>query len=66
MSYLNGRYGGQHGWRLSTRFERALNRLAQKCASLRDTKTVQKEKDSMLVEFTNSRHILGISNNQAL
>jgi len=26
VSYLNSRYGGQHGWRLSTRFERALGR----------------------------------------
>ena len=24
VSYLNSRYGGQHGWRLSSRFERAL------------------------------------------
>ncbi len=24
VSYLNSRYGGQNGWKLSTRFERAL------------------------------------------
>ena len=55
VSYLNSRYDGQHGWKLSTRFERALNQLAQKCAGLRDTKTSSKEKDSMLVDFTNAR-----------
>ena len=55
VSYLNSRYDGQHGWKLSTRFERALNQLAQKCAGFRDTKTSSKEKDSMLVDFANAR-----------
>lgn len=55
VSYLNSRYDGQHGWKLSTRFEQSLNQLAQKCASLRDTKTSSKEKDSMLVDFANAR-----------
>lgn len=55
VSHLNSRYGGQHGWKLSTRFERAFNQLAQKCAGLRDTKTSSKEKDSMLVNFANAR-----------
>ena len=55
VSYLNSRYDGQHGWKLSTRFERALNQLAQKCASFRETKANSKEKDSMLVDFANAR-----------
>ena len=55
VSYLNSRYGGQYGWKLSTRFERALNQLAQKCAGFRDTKTSSKEKDSMLVDFANAK-----------
>ena len=55
VSYLNSRYDGQHGWKLSTRFERALNQLAQKCAGFRDIKTSSKEKDSMLVDFANAR-----------
>jgi len=55
VSCLNSRYDGQHGWKLSTRFERALNQLAQKCAGFRDTKTSSKEKDSMLVDFANAR-----------
>ena len=55
VSYLNSRYDGQHGWKLSTRFERALNQLAQKCAGFRDTKASLKEKESMLVDFANAR-----------
>jgi hypothetical protein len=54
VSYLNRRYGGQHGWRLSSRFEQGLKQLAQKCADFRDTKTGSKEKDLMLVEFTDA------------
>ena len=55
ISYLNSRYGGQHGWKLSTRFERALNSLAQKCMGFRDTKISSKEKDLMLVELLDAR-----------
>ena len=55
VSYLNIRYDGRHGWKLSTRFERALNLLAQKCVGFRDTKTSSKEKDSMLVDFVDAR-----------
>ena len=55
VGYLNSRYGGQAGWKLSTRFERSLNQLAQKCTDIRDTKTSSKEKDSMLVNFANAR-----------
>jgi len=62
VSYLNSRYDGQQGWKLSTRFERALNQQAQKCASFRDTKTSSKEKDLMLVDFANARRKTGNSN----
>ena len=55
VSYLNSRYGGQHGWKLSTRFERALKQLAEKCAGFKDTKMSSKEKDLMLVEFADAR-----------
>ena len=54
ISYLNSRYGGQHGWKLSTRFERALKQLAKKCAGFRDRKISSKEKDLLLVEFAKS------------
>ena len=55
ISYLNSRYGGQHGWKLSSRFETALRQLAAKCAGFREAKTSSKEKDSMLVDFANAR-----------
>jgi hypothetical protein len=55
ISHLNSRYGGQHGWKLSTRFESALKQLAEKCTGFRDTKTSLKEKDLMLVEFASAR-----------
>ena len=55
ISYLNNRYGGQHGWRLSSRFEYALNQMAQKLAGFKNRKISSKEKDLMLVEFTDAR-----------
>ena len=63
VSHLNSRYGGQHGWKLSNRFEGALKRLAEKCALLRDKKTSSKEKDSMLVDFANARRDTANSSN---
>jgi hypothetical protein len=51
VSYLNSRYGGQHGWKLSSRFETALKQLASKCAELRDRRIGSGEKDRMLLEF---------------
>ena len=64
VSYLNSRYGGQHGWKLSSRFESALKQLAVKCAGFRDATINSKEKDLMLVEFANSKRTIGNSNNQ--
>ena len=55
ISYLNSRYSGQYGWKLSTRFEQSLNHLAQKCAGLRNTKISSKDKDAILVEFADAR-----------
>jgi len=55
ISYLNSRYGGQHGWKLSTRFERGLKLLAEKIAEFRDTRISSKEKDLMLVELVDAR-----------
>jgi len=55
VSYLNNRYGGQSGWRLSTRFERSLNQLAQKCARFRCTKAASNEKDMILLELCSAR-----------
>jgi len=55
VSYLNSRYGGQHGWRPSSRFETALRHLAEKCTGFRGTKAGSEEKDRMLVEFSCAR-----------
>ena len=59
VSYLNSRYGGRHGWKLSTRFERVLRQLAERCAGFRDTKSSSKEKDLMLVELMDARRNTG-------
>lgn len=55
ISSFNKRYGGQVGWKLSTRFERGLNLLAKKCAGLKNTKMSSMDKDRMIVEFANAR-----------
>ncbi len=55
VSYLNNRYDGQHGWKLSARFESALKQLAEKCTGFRNTKASCKEKDEMLMEFADAR-----------
>jgi hypothetical protein len=60
VSYLNSRYGGQHGWKLSSRFETALRQLVEKAVNLRDTKASSKEKDLMMVELMDARrHMVG-------
>lgn len=64
ISYLNNRYGGQHGWRLSTCFERTLNKLALKCADFRNTEISSKEKDAMLLNFTDAKRDIDKKNNK--
>jgi len=55
VSYLNSRYGGQYGWKLSSRFETSLRQLADRCSLLREKATTSKEKDEMLVGLMNGR-----------
>ena len=55
VSYLNSRYGGQHGWKLSTRFERALKQLSEQFGGFKDNKVGSKEKDLMFVEFAKAK-----------
>ena len=55
VSYLNSRYGGEHGWKLSSRFEGALKQLVEKSAGFRKTGTSSKEKDLMLVGLMGAR-----------
>jgi hypothetical protein len=59
ISYLNSRYGGQHGWKLSGRFETALRQLAEKCVLFRDTSLSSKEKDVLLLQFMDARRTVG-------
>jgi hypothetical protein len=55
VSYLNSRYGGQHGWKLSSGFETALGQLAEKCATFRDRTAGSQEKDRMVLELVAAR-----------
>jgi hypothetical protein len=59
VSYLNSRYGGQHGWKLSSRFETALKQLAEKCSVLREKTAGTQEKDNMLLQFADARRNVG-------
>jgi len=55
VSYLNSRYGGQHGWKLSSRFAGALKRAAEKCAAFRDNTGGSYAKDKALLVFLDAR-----------
>ncbi|MFC1603584.1 hypothetical protein ACFL5F_01030 [Planctomycetota bacterium] len=55
MSYLNSRYGGQHGWKLSSRFETAMRQLADKYSFLREETASSQEKDQMLLQLVDAR-----------
>ncbi|MEI8196817.1 MAG: hypothetical protein WCI73_13035 [Phycisphaerae bacterium] len=51
ISSLNARYGGQSGWKLSTRFASALRQLADKVQVWAETKTPgRRVKEEMLLE----------------
>lgn len=58
VSYLNSRYGGQYGWKLSSRFETALRQLADKCGAFRSRVTSSREKDLMLLDLVGARRDL--------
>jgi len=50
LSFLNARYGGQHGWRLSSRMSTALRQLAGKIDDWRrDMRQERREKDERLM-----------------
>ena len=55
ISYLSNRYGGQHGWRLSSRFATALRQLATKSMLLRDKATSTQDKDGILLQLIDAR-----------
>jgi hypothetical protein len=56
VSYLNSRYGGQHGWKLSSRFETGLKLLAEKWTVFKCKTTSSQEKDKMLLGFVDAAH----------
>ena len=52
ISWMNSRYGGQEGWKLSSRMSTALRGLADKIDSWRkDTCPERKQKDEQLIEL---------------
>jgi len=52
ISYLNSRYHGQSGWKLSTRFSSTLRRLAQYFENWsHDKDTGNCEKEKLLIEL---------------
>ena len=55
VSYLNSRYGGQYGWKLSSRFETALRQVAYKCSVLRNKTMGSQEKDNMLLQLVDAK-----------
>ncbi|MFH1614954.1 MAG: hypothetical protein ABIG61_07710 [Planctomycetota bacterium] len=55
ISSFNSRYGGQAGWKLSTRFEAALRRLADQCVSFRGITPSSKDKDAMFINFADAK-----------
>lgn len=55
VSYLNNRYGGQHGWKMSSRFETALRQLSDKTAEFRDKGGGSRAKEEMLVDLMGAR-----------
>ena len=59
VSSFNTRYGGQSGWKLSSRFEAALKRLAEKTSMFRDKSLSTREKDEMFIGFTDARRSVG-------
>ena len=50
ISWMNSRFGGQEGWRLSSRFSSALRRLAETVDTWKDDdRTARMEKDAAVV-----------------
>ena len=52
ISRFNAKAGYREGWTLSTRFERSLRQLADKMHLLKEPTPGQREKDTMLLDFS--------------
>ena len=57
ISSFNSRYNGKTGWKLSSKFEAALKKLADKSSLLRDKNSSSKEKDEMFISLTDARRL---------
>ena len=66
ISCFNSRYGGQQGWKLSSRFETSLNQLSQKCSGFRDTRKSSQEKEQLLLEFMDTKRSIEKQHPQTL
>jgi len=55
VSYLNSRYGGQNGWKLSSRCETALKSLSEKIAAFRRPDERRQDKDEMLLKLIDAK-----------
>ena len=52
ITWMNSRYNGREGWKLSSRFSTALRRLAQKVEDWRkDNRPERQEKDTQLLDL---------------
>ena len=63
ISSFNSRYSGKTGWKLSSKFEAALKKLADKSSLLRDKNSNSKEKDEMFISLTDARRLLVTDSN---
>jgi hypothetical protein len=55
VTWMNSRYGGRQGWKLSGRMSTALRQLADKVDAWRDdTRLERREKDERLVAWVRS------------
>ena len=55
VSWMNTRYGGREGWKLSSRMSSSLRQLADRIDTWRqETRPQQRQKDNLLVNVLNS------------
>jgi len=55
VSYLNSRYGGHQGWRLSSRFSTALHQLAERYTSFYSKATDSEAKEVLFLQLLDGR-----------
>jgi len=63
ISSFNCRYNGKTGWKLSSKFEAALKKMADKSSLLSNKNFSSKEKDEMFISLTDARRLLVTDSN---